>query len=59
MIEYTNSLVSGDGRFFVGASNKSDKNYNYNENLKLQKAIKSGYRGAFWDILQRLNSNSI
>lgn len=59
LIGYTNSLVSEDRRFFIGASDKSDKNYNYNENLKLQKAIKSGYRGAFWDILQRLNFNSL
>ena len=58
LIGYTNSLISGDRRFFIGASDKSDMNYNYNENLKLQKAIRSGYRGAFWDILQRLNSNT-
>lgn len=55
LIGYTGSLVSGDKRFFIGASDKFDKNYNYNENIKLQKAIKKGYRGAFWDILQRLN----
>ena len=53
--EYTNSLVSGDKRFFIGATDKSDKNYNYNENLRLQEAIKKGYRGAFWDILQQIN----
>jgi len=57
LVGYTNSLVSGDRRFFIGASDKSDRNYNYNENIKLQKAIKSGHRGAFWDILQRLNSD--
>lgn len=54
LIDYTNNLVSGDKRFFVGASGKDDKNYNYNENLKLQKAIKNGHKGAYWDILQRL-----
>jgi len=53
--EYTNNLVSCDKRFFIGATDKSDKNYNYNENLKLQEAIKKGYRGAFWDILQQIN----
>jgi len=57
LVGYTNRLVAGDKRFFIGASDKSDRNYNYNENIKLQKAIKSGHRGAFWDILQRLNSN--
>jgi len=40
---------------FIGATDKLDKNYNYNENLKLQKAIKDGCRGAFWDILQQIN----
>lgn len=54
IVEYTNSLVSGDKRFFIGATDKSDKNYNYNENLRLQEAIKNGYRGAFWDILQQI-----
>jgi len=53
--EYTNELVSGDKRFFIGATDKSDKNYNYNENLRLQKAIKNGCRGAFWDILRQIN----
>ncbi|MCX6383182.1 MAG: radical SAM protein [Actinobacteria bacterium] len=55
IVEYTNSLVSGDKRFFIGATDNSDKNYNYNENLRLQEAIKNGYRGAFWDILQQIN----
>ena len=54
LVEYTNDLVSGDRRFFIGASDKSDKNYNYNENLRLQNAIKSGHRGAYWDILQKI-----
>lgn len=53
--EYTNSLVSSDKRFFIGATDKSAKNYNYNENLRLQEAIKNGHRGAFWDILQQIN----
>ncbi|MHB8280666.1 MAG: hypothetical protein ACYDIA_23935, partial [Candidatus Humimicrobiaceae bacterium] len=55
IVEYTNSLVTGDKRFFIGATDNSDKNYNYNENLRLQEAIKNGYRGAFWDILQQIN----
>jgi hypothetical protein len=54
LVDYTNELVSGDRRFFIGSSDKSDKNYNYNENLRLQDAIKKGYRGAYWDILQKL-----
>jgi radical SAM superfamily enzyme YgiQ (UPF0313 family) len=54
LVDYTNGLVSGDRRFFIGASDKSDKNYNYNENLRLQNAINSGYRGAYWDILHKI-----
>jgi radical SAM superfamily enzyme YgiQ (UPF0313 family) len=57
LVGYTNSLVVGDKRFFIGASDESDRNYNYNENLRLQKAINRGHRGAYWDILQRLNVN--
>jgi radical SAM superfamily enzyme YgiQ (UPF0313 family) len=51
LVGYTNSLVSGDKRFFNGTSDEFDRNYNYNENLELQKAIKSGCRGAYWNIL--------
>jgi radical SAM superfamily enzyme YgiQ (UPF0313 family) len=57
LVGYANRLVAGDKRFFIGASDEFDRNYNYNENLELQKAIKNGYRGAFWDILQKLNMN--
>jgi radical SAM superfamily enzyme YgiQ (UPF0313 family) len=56
LIEYTYDLVSGDDRFFIGMSEKSDKNYNYNENLLLQDAIINGYRGAYWDILKKIKS---
>ncbi|MBM3707632.1 MAG: radical SAM protein [Actinobacteria bacterium] len=55
IVEYTNNLVDCDKKFFIGATDKSEKNYNYNENLRLQEAIKSGYRGSFWDILQQIN----
>jgi radical SAM superfamily enzyme YgiQ (UPF0313 family) len=57
LVGYTNSLIVEDKRFFIGASDEPDRNYNYNENLRLQKAINRGYRGAYWDILQRLNVN--
>ncbi len=59
LVEYANGLVSGDDRFFIGATGDQEKNYNYNKNLKLQEAIKNGYRGAYWDILQRLNSGTL
>jgi len=32
-----------------------DRNYNYNDNSTLAKAIAEGYRGAFGDILRRIS----
>jgi tryptophan 2-C-methyltransferase len=55
IVEYTYNLVYGDKKFFIGATEKEEKNYNYNENLRLQEAIKKGYRGSFWDILEQIN----
>ncbi len=54
IVEYTNSLVKGDKRFFIGAAKEDDKNYNYNKNQKLQESIKKGFRGAYWDILSQI-----
>ncbi len=55
-------LIGGDKRFFepteevqdsqVNAATSSDQNYN--DNTDLVEAIKSGQRGAYWDILHRL-----
>jgi len=54
LVSYTNRLVGGDERFFIGATENEEKNYNYNENKKLQDAIKKGRRGAYWDILGQI-----
>ncbi|MBI2909691.1 MAG: radical SAM protein [Chloroflexi bacterium] len=51
---YLESLIGKDERFFVGAKGEAEQNYNYNENTALVKAIREGYRGAFWDILRRM-----
>ena len=51
---YLDGLVAGDARFFVADIERSDRNYNYNENLPLINAIRAGARGAYWDILRRL-----
>ena len=51
---YLSNLVGGDERFFVGARQGEDRNYNYNDNMVLVEAIRSGRRGAFWDILRFL-----
>ncbi|HIE50810.1 MAG TPA: radical SAM protein [Armatimonadetes bacterium] len=47
-------LVGDDERFFFADPTKPEQNYNYNANEVLQKAIRRGYRGAYWDILRRV-----
>ena len=48
-------LIAGDQRFFFfGGDAGADRNYNYNENTVLCDAIRAGHRGAFWDILRKL-----
>ncbi len=49
--------VAGDERFFAGSQEEAGENYNYNENTPLVRAIREGYRGAFWDILRRVRMN--
>jgi radical SAM superfamily enzyme YgiQ (UPF0313 family) len=51
---YLERLIGGDERFLFMSGSAADSNYNYNDNSLLVKAIKDGYRGAFWDILRRL-----
>lgn len=51
---YLEGLIGGDERFMFMAGDASGSNYNYNDNSILVDAIKSGCRGAFWDILRRL-----
>jgi hypothetical protein len=51
---YLEGLIGGDERFMFMSGIAADSNYNYNNNSLLVKAIKDGYRGAFWDILRRL-----
>ena len=47
-------LVGDDERFFFGGGDSEETDYNYSENELLVEAIQKGYRGAFWDILRRL-----
>lgn len=51
-------LIAGDARFFfLGEAGAGDgASYNYNENSALDDAIAAGARGAYWDILRRLNT---
>jgi radical SAM superfamily enzyme YgiQ (UPF0313 family) len=50
---YLEGLIGGDERFMFMSGIAAGNNYNYNDNSLLVKAIKDGYRGAFWDILRR------
>jgi radical SAM superfamily enzyme YgiQ (UPF0313 family) len=51
-------MIGDDKRFFFANPNKRDRNYNYNDNEVLVDAVKNGYRGAYWDILRRLNEKA-
>jgi len=51
---YLEGLIGGDERFLFMSGDAAGSNYNYNDNTLLVDAIRSGYRGAFWDILRRL-----
>ena len=48
------SQVKGDKRFFHTDPIDITGNYNYNNNTVLSQAIRNGARGAYWDILRRL-----
>jgi hypothetical protein len=51
---FIRDLVGGDSRFLIGESGDAPENYNYNDNSALAEAIAAGYRGAFWDIMRRI-----
>ncbi len=53
--DYTEGLIGNDRRFLFGNRKRVDRNYNYNDNSILAKAIAQGHRGAFWDILRRIS----
>ncbi len=48
------SLVGEDRRFFFSDPTDGVRNYNYNANQVLVDALGRGYRGAYWDILRRV-----
>lgn len=49
-------LVGDDARFFFTDPTRPEQNYNYNDNSLLVQAIADGHRGAYWDILRRLEA---
>jgi hypothetical protein len=46
-------LIGNDGRFFFQPLGEK-YNYNYADNTRLREAIRQGARGAYWDILIRM-----
>jgi len=54
VISFVASLVQGNRRFFLPVETGPEAGYNYNDNTALVDAITQGYRGAYWDILRRL-----
>jgi radical SAM superfamily enzyme YgiQ (UPF0313 family) len=53
--EFLDTLIGDDRRFFFCNLSRPDRNYNYNANQRLIDAIERGFRGAYWDILRRLD----
>lgn len=47
--------IAGDPRFLFFDPTRPNLNYNYNANTRLIEAIAQGHRGAYWDILRRLD----
>lgn len=54
IVSYVKKLIHQDPRFFFGSAEEIEENYNYNDNSHLVQALKQGYKGAFWDILRRV-----
>lgn len=55
--ELIGKLVAGDPRFLHANPNQIEGNYNYNGNSALSQAIRDGARGAYWDILRRMENS--
>jgi len=51
---FIKEMIAGDKRFFFGGTEDIEENYNYNDNTKLVQALKKGYKGAFWDVLRKM-----
>jgi radical SAM superfamily enzyme YgiQ (UPF0313 family) len=61
--QFINDLIAGDKRFFPPTPEAFLKDgrpaidHNYNDNIELVEAIKTGARGAYWDILHQLRGS--
>lgn len=55
VFDQLDALVGKDPRFLFFDPDRPDRNYNYNTNQVLVRAIREGHRGAYWDILRRVH----
>ncbi|MFO8058014.1 MAG: radical SAM protein [bacterium] len=51
---YLQKTIGGDRSFFFASRKDVKTNYNYNDNRPLQRAVKKGARGAYWNILRQM-----
>jgi hypothetical protein len=49
-------IAGDDPRFFLPSGPDEARDYNYNDNDVLVRAIRDGARGAYWDILRRMRT---
>ncbi len=49
-------IVGDDPRFFLPGGPDAGRDYNYNDNDVLERAIRDGARGAYWDILRKMRA---
>ncbi|HSW50200.1 MAG TPA: radical SAM protein, partial [Bryobacteraceae bacterium] len=54
VFQLLDELIGDDERFLFFDPSRPGKNYNYNANRRLSDAIHQGFRGAYWDILRRI-----
>lgn len=58
IVERVREMVGSDSRFFLPSNEEAQSNYNYSDNTVLVRAIADGARGAYWDILRRINAGA-
>jgi hypothetical protein len=56
LADWIEAGIGNDPRFLFFNPKNASKNYNYSENRILVEAVKAGHRGAYWDILRRLDA---
>lgn len=59
VMELLSDLVGEDSRFLFFDPKRPLQNYNYNANALLSSAIQRGHRGAYWDILRKIQEEKL